>query len=619
MGSSFLPAAVAPVVAYCVVAYCVFMIVYRGWCEARRACTLLPVLGWLAHRAQARSVHEQLKAWLRTRLPGQLLTVRRAAASSNRTIAPLSAVQPGVDVSALRGVIEYDAGRGVLHVEPGLPMDELAHFCLARGLLCPIILEFPGITCGGAFSGGGIESSSHEHGSFADTVEEVDVVTGDGRFIQNVRRTGTHGDLFFALRNSYGTVGVLTRLAIAGVHPAPPLVHLRFYVCPGAQQAMQFMESQNAPPRFMDAVALSPSRAVVVLASSVAAPPPGVAQLSLRGSRFSPWFAWHLEDVAAGCAPEEAYTTLEDYLFRFDRGAFWMARHGLSVFFGPWAHRAASARTPTGPAASLRFLYAWLASTRQLYAMLHRVGDTALAKTYIVQDFILPSARTAAAFVDAGSAPLGIWPLWLCPVRHLPARAAHPDSPGFGFPQPPPHDQPKEGDSDSADGVALFFNVGVYGAPSPSLPAGRAFAGSGAGAVAANRRLEGEASALGGRKMLYAQSFYTGEEWWALFSRARYEAARERYGGAGVFPDITSKCLLGGGRLAAIEASGAATVFSLNNVASMARWYFTLWGELLLPRTLHPLLGITHTGMQELGVVAPGAAGRDTGKASKAS
>lgn len=581
--------------------YGVGMLIYRGFFETRRYNTPpAAALGFRAHDSKVESIRSQLAAWLAARAPGALLSVRRSSPSSNRTIAPQGGALPGVDVGPLRGVIEYEPEKEVLHVEPGLPQDELARFCLARGLCPPVVLEFPGITVGGAFSGGGIESSSAHHGSFADTIEEVDVLLGDGRFLRRVSRA-RHADLFFALRNSYGTVGVITRLAIAGVRPAPPLIHARFEVCAGAAAACAAMEAaaaREAPPQFIDAVALSAERAVVVLASGVAAPPPGVRPLRLRASRFAPWFAWHLEDVAAGRAPREAYLTLEDYLFRFDRGAFWMARHGLGVFFGAAAHRpapapgAGGAPAPAGytagPAAALRFLYAWLATTRQLYAMLHRVGDTALAKTYIVQDFILPSAGAAAAFVAGASAPLGVWPLWLCPVKHLPARAAHAASPGFGFPEGGPRG-------------ALLFNVGVYGAPSAALPRGRAFLASGAGAVAANRSLEGAASALGGRKMLYAQSFYSETEFWALFRKRAYDDAREAYGAQGVFPGIEQKVLLGSERLRAIEASGAATVFSCANVGAMARWYCTLWGEMLLPRALHPLFGIAHTGMEAMG------------------
>ena len=89
---------------------------------------------------------------------------------------------------------------------------------------------------------------------------------------------------------------------------------------------------------------------------------------------------------------------------RFDRGAFWMARHGLQMFYGraawrdekgdpeviaswekapssssaaPYPEPLGPPRDPTeraGPAPLIRAKYAWLATTRQLYRMLHHVG-----------------------------------------------------------------------------------------------------------------------------------------------------------------------------------------------------------------------------------------------------
>jgi FAD/FMN-containing dehydrogenase len=51
------------------------------------------------------------------------------------------------------------------------------------------------------------------------SVEEVDVITGDGRFLQNVSRTN-EADLFHALSASYGTHAILTRVAVR-LEPAP--------------------------------------------------------------------------------------------------------------------------------------------------------------------------------------------------------------------------------------------------------------------------------------------------------------------------------------------------------------------------------------------------------------
>jgi hypothetical protein len=273
--------------------------------------------------------------------------------------------------------------------------------------------------------------------------------------------------------------------------------------------------------------------------------------------------------------------TMDDYLFRFDRGAFWMARHGLQVFYGSGAY---SNSAEAGPWIWLRIKYAWLCTTRQLYRMLHRIGDEMLARTYIVQDYIMPGAKEACALAEyTDGNNIGIWPLWICPVRQVQER--HPTDAGFGFPVTR---QGKGG---------LMFNVGVYGIPNNGKPFDP---------ILTNRALENEASRHGGRKMMYAQSFYTLDTFWQLFNKKAYEAARARFHANGVFPDVPTKSLLGEKRLA--RMSGVKAVSFADAAWSMAQWYFSLWSELLLPRALHASFGVLNTGEQPyISVAAPAA------------
>jgi hypothetical protein len=166
--------------------------------------------GWTRHAEDVEKVRADYAQFLKTRNPGDKVALRRSAggvADSNRTLAPLYKKRAtAVDVSRLAGVIAVDLEKRLLHVEPGAPQDELAAAALARGLVPAVVPEFPGITAGGAFSGGGIESTSAAEGSVADTVESLDVITGDGRFLTGVSRTN-HPDLFAAAAAGFGTVG----------------------------------------------------------------------------------------------------------------------------------------------------------------------------------------------------------------------------------------------------------------------------------------------------------------------------------------------------------------------------------------------------------------------------
>jgi hypothetical protein len=263
-----------------------------------------------------------------------------------------------------------------------------------------------------------------------------------------------------------------------------------------------------------------------------------------------------------------------------------MARHGLQMFWHCAAWAAPSAAAGAGPWWLIRVAYAWLATTRQLYRMLHAVGDETLARVYIVQDFIMPSASAAATLIERHTAApeVDIWPLWLCPVRAVEPR--HAADAGFGFPV-------GAGSSGVGD---IWMNVGVYGQPAGGAPFDP---------VALNRRLEAAVAAGRGRKMLYAQNFDSPSSFWAQFDRAAYTRVRAAYaGGDAVFPDVARKALLGEARLQRMAGVKPATLLSA--ARKLALWFAGLLVELLLPRALHAPRGVEHTGLTVYARVAGG-------------
>lgn len=237
---------------------------------------------------------------------------------------------------------------------------------------------------------------------------QVDIITGDGVYRQNVSRTH-EPDLFAALNTTYGTVGVLTRVAVR-LEVSTKYVRVRYLHADGmhsASAAMVGLSNADAPPAFIDGVCLSPTSAMVVVGDYTDAVTEDAPLRTLRQHRSDPWFFWHLTTLARASVPlpflkcndagapkrsgaflrnmacASETVLLEDYLFRFDRGAFWMARHGLALFWGAAAYREAGPHS--GPDWWVRVKYAWLATTRQLYRMLHKIGDEMLARHYVVQ------------------------------------------------------------------------------------------------------------------------------------------------------------------------------------------------------------------------------------------
>ena len=128
--------------------------------------------------------------------------------------------------------------------------------------------------------------------------------------------------------------------------------------------------------------------------------------------------------------------------------------------------------------------------TRVMYNALHASGH---AKKYMIQDLLLPEA-SAREFIEYVSHEFDIWPLWLCPFKPKQELALHPRH----------GDIPKEKEGDS-----IYINIGVWGPGSTTYPH----------FVEQNRVLESKVRELGGVKWLYAQQYYTEDEFDSIYDR----------------------------------------------------------------------------------------------------
>ncbi len=154
--------------------------------------------------------------------------------------------------------------------------------------------------------------------------------------------------MFYSLGTSYGTQGIITRLAVR-VEAAHTFVHVRYMHfeclsdCARSMEAMSNLGQKEAP-LFIDGIALGLHSCVAVIGTPCDTAPIDTPMMSLRGKRSDPWFFWHVTDLSRRIetlpkdkvqtdyrekAGHSEYMTLDDFLFRFDRGAFWMARLDL--------------------------------------------------------------------------------------------------------------------------------------------------------------------------------------------------------------------------------------------------------------------------------------------------
>ena len=108
--------------------------------------------------------------------------------------------------------------------QAGATWGDVATHAQARGLVPPLVPDFPDLSVGGTLSVGGIGPESFRLGTLADSALELYVVTGAGEFITCSEQR--HQDLF------HGVLAGLGQLAI--------IVSARLRLVPALPQATQF-------------------------------------------------------------------------------------------------------------------------------------------------------------------------------------------------------------------------------------------------------------------------------------------------------------------------------------------------------------------------------------------
>ncbi|MEV4315412.1 FAD-binding protein [Actinocrispum sp. NPDC049592] len=105
----------------------------------------------------------------------------------------------------------------------GVSLHDLAAATLDRGLIVPSQTDYIRLSVGGVASVGGFGGTVHKFGLFSDTIDEIEVVTGDGRVLT---ASGTNRpDLFNAVLNGCGQVAVITKAKVR-LMPAPATIRV---------------------------------------------------------------------------------------------------------------------------------------------------------------------------------------------------------------------------------------------------------------------------------------------------------------------------------------------------------------------------------------------------------
>jgi len=407
-----------------------------------------------------------------------------------------------LDVRTLNRVISVDREAGTAVVEGMTTYEELVDATLAFGLMPTVVPELATITIGGAVSGGGIEASSFRYGLVHETVIDMEVLLSDGRIV-TAAPDNEFADLFFALPNSFGTLGYILKLTVRLVK-VEPYVHVRHrrFARPGPYfEAIAAVtatgEFDGQPVDFMDGMVMG-------------------GQLYLTLGRFVPAapytsdYTWRRIYYRSVTTRREDFLSARDFIWRWDPDWFWCSKNFglqnpvLRLLVGRWL-------LGSKP-------YWWLAKMERKLKLAQKVeplrnrGETREA---VIQDVQIPVDR-AEEFLAFFRGQIRIEPVWICPTRAVDPEVRYPLYP--------------------LDPAQTYVNFGFW--DSVPTPAGQA-------PNHVNRLLEGEVTRLGGRKGLYSHSFYSPEEFWELYDRAAYEAVKATYDPEGRLKDLYAKVVGG--------------------------------------------------------------------------
>lgn len=399
-----------------------------------------------------------------------------------------------LDISALNQVLSIE--NNVALVEPRVTMEHLVKETLKIGLIPPVVPEFKGITVGGAIMGASLESSSHLFGQFNDSCLEYEVLLGDGSII--IVNRESHSDLFYGLSSSYGTLGIIL-LAKIQLAPAHPWVHLHYHKFSNLHEMRSLLQklcSQELPPDYIDGLIFSEKEGVIMSGYKIDQPKNKKTYLL---SSWKPWFYVHAKEA------KEEVIPLLDYLFRYDRGAFWMGSY-LTHLKSLWqyvtkikcSHSFTEKQKLPSPFLNrlLPLFFGKFLGSTSLYKALHKIPEEWFHTHFIVQDFYI-SLEKALPFIEKALHNTNISPLWICPIKSTKTPQIF-----------APHKQESP----------LLVDIGVYGAPFGKK-----------NAQEHTKDLEALAQEIDARKMLYAATYYTEEIFWNIYDKKKYDILRERY------------------------------------------------------------------------------------------
>ncbi|KAF2752133.1 FAD-binding domain-containing protein [Sporormia fimetaria CBS 119925] len=306
-----------------------------------------------------------------------------------------------IDISGLNGILSIFPGINTASVEPAVTFEQLVRETLNRGMLPAVVPPLPQITVGGAYASAAASGSSYRHGHFNRAVSRIEVVTGNGNVVQASRNDNP--DLFYGCAGAMGTLGVVTMLQVHLIK-SEEYVRLQYHPIGAAIGVLERViglpreTADTQPVDFVDGIMFSEDQGMMVLGKFYFLHVHG--KLRCPPNKRCVACGWTIGSAQYNqnddCLLEEVHVI--DYLFRYNRGCFWMAIYGLPPFL----------KLP------LRRHYTPEVMPASFWARAHQLHHP--NTKYLLQTVEVPH-ETFVVFMKMLHDRPKIYPLWICPVK----------------------------------------------------------------------------------------------------------------------------------------------------------------------------------------------------------
>jgi FAD binding domain len=434
------------------------------------------------HEKKVQSVATAVREYVSSRHSGEFFSLQKAAVPH---LIP-NPTDPKhrdkkINLLKLADILEIDPQRRCCIAEPGVTFEALVRETLRHNLIPLIVPELKTITVGGAAAGGAVESMSFRHGTFHDGCLEYELVTGTGEVI--ICSPERDPEIFGMVHSSYGTLGIITRLKFR-LTPAAPFVRVDYVHFSSLDSFLEatrrHFTSQDVD--FMDGIIHSPGEFLLCLG---------------RFASAAPYTHSYDRDIyyQSTRTHETDYLTTYNYLFRYDRESFWIARnYGLEnrllrLLASPFA----------------------IGSTRML-SLARRFPFLVKGPPDVAADALIP-IKNMKSFFDWYLEVFNYFPLWILPFRmEAPYPWMNPDFIG-------------------PIGDPLHIECGIYGFRQD-------------GRKDYYRLLEEQVFELKGVKALISYNYYSESTFWKIFDKERYQRVKSATDPQNLFRDIYAKTCL---------------------------------------------------------------------------